>query len=283
MIMGYGWVTSIVMTCFMGCGQSKQGVIAHESVHQIRSIEKTTEAAGERNFRGQLADTLDFDLNYIMGKFNPENHPDFLEIPEIYRDGQVRYMRRDAFEAFQMMYVEALKEGVKLRIVSATRNFDHQKRIWENKWTGKTTIETGANALKIYPDASKRALKILEYSSMPGTSRHHWGTDVDFNALNNAWFENGEGQRVYQWLTAHASNFGFCQPYTALGEKRLTGYQEEKWHWTYVPVASEIQKKAQLLLKNEVITGFLGAETAIELDVVGKYVWGIHADCYPYN
>ena len=81
----------------------------------------------------------------------------------------------------------------------------------------------------------------------------------------------------------YGSVYGFCQAYTALGEDRPSGYQEEKWHWTYVPVAKEIQRKAQELLKNEDITGFFGSETAVEIDVVGKYVFGIHPACFPFN
>ena len=143
-------------------------------------------------------DSSVFDLNYITGRFDPSDHPDFMEIPPLYRDGQVRYVRRDVFSAFKKMYDAALKDGVRLRIISATRNFDSQKRIWENKWMGKTRIENGTDASKAFPEPGERALKILEYSSMPGTSRHHWGTDLDFNALNNSWFEKGEGLKMYQ-------------------------------------------------------------------------------------
>ena len=34
----------------------------------------------------------------------------------------------------------AKKEGVILTIISATRNFESQKRIWENKWNGLLQI-----------------------------------------------------------------------------------------------------------------------------------------------
>ncbi|MBK8672515.1 MAG: D-alanyl-D-alanine carboxypeptidase family protein [Bacteroidetes bacterium] len=30
---------------------------------------------------------------------------------------------------------------------------------------------------------------------MPGSSRHHWGTEVDINALSNAYFSTGEGKK----------------------------------------------------------------------------------------
>ncbi len=50
---------------------------------------------------------------------------------------------------------------------------------------------------------------------MPGTSRHHWGTEIDLNALNNKWFENGKGLKVYQLAYKNAAQYGFHQPYTA--------------------------------------------------------------------
>ncbi len=64
---------------------------------------------------------------------------------------------------------------------------------------------------------------------MPG-ARHHWGTDFDLNALNNAYFNTKDGKRIYDWLTQHAAEFGFCQPYTAKGgpDGRPIGYEEEK-------------------------------------------------------
>jgi zinc D-Ala-D-Ala carboxypeptidase len=55
----------------------------------------------------------------------------------------------------------------------------------------------------------------MQYSSMPGTSRHHWGTDVDLYALDDIYFTYGDGKIVYDWLLANAANYGFCQPYTA--------------------------------------------------------------------
>ena len=80
------------------------------------------------------------------------------------------------------------------------------------------------------PEPVERARMILTYSSMPGTSRHHWGTDMDLNKDNNGYFATGEGLKVYEWLQAHAHEYGFCQPYTPKGPNRPEGYNEEKWH-----------------------------------------------------
>lgn len=223
--------------------------------------------------------TVEYSTDYIMGKFDPVAHPDFMLIPAQYRDEDIRYIRKDVMEGFIKMYESAAKDGIRIVIRSATRNFENQKRIWENKWTGKTILEDGTNAAKDIQDDLSRAKKILEYSSMPGTSRHHWGTDLDFNSFDNQWFESGEGLALYQWLTTHAHQYGFCQTYTKMGTDRNTGYFEEKWHWTYMPVSQEITRQAKEKIKNEMIQGFLGAETATQIDIVKNFILGISPSC----
>jgi len=120
-----------------------------------------------------------------------------------------------------------------------------------------------------------RALEILHYSSMPGTSRHHWGTDLDFNSFENSYFESGKGLDIYNWLLANAPSYGFFRPYTPKGEARPYGYEEEKWHWSYAPLADEYMKTANSQLHDGLIDGFQGAETAPEIKVVEKYVKGV--------
>ncbi|HHM21379.1 MAG TPA: D-alanyl-D-alanine carboxypeptidase family protein, partial [Bacteroidetes bacterium] len=156
---------------------------------------------------------------------------------------------------------------------------NRQKNIWESKWTGARKIENGTNAATNYPDPKTRALKILEYSSMPGTSRHHWGTDIDINDLDNFTFEHGKGEEVYNWLVANAARFGFCQPYTKKGKERPHGYNEEKWHWSYIPIARQLTDLAAARLRDDMISGFKGAETAVKIGVVEKYVLGINREC----
>lgn len=231
------------------------------------------------NTNSENANQLMITADYLMGKFDPTQHPEFILIPAKYRDEELRYIRKDVLQSFILMYEAATKEGIVLKIKSATRNFENQKRIWEKKWTGKTILEDNINAATDIKDDLNRAKKILEYSSMPGTSRHHWGTDMDFNAFTNEWFEKGEGLILYTWLLNHASEYGFCQPYTKIGSDRKIGYFEEKWHWTYMPVSGKLTELAKLTLKNEMISGFLGAETASKIDVVQNYILGISPKC----
>lgn len=223
---------------------------------------------------------IEFGVEYIMGKFNPAKHPDFSEIPTSYADKQGRYMRTDAMQSFADMHQAAKSDGITLTIRSATRNFDYQKGIWERKWTGATTLSDGTNAAKDIKSPIHRARKILEFSSMPGTSRHHWGTDIDINSFNNEYFSNGQGLKEYNWLQANGPKYGFIQVYTAFSDLRPKGYNEEKWHYTYRPVSKILSLEAKDLLEDSMISGFKGDLTPKDISVVENYVLGINPACF---
>ena len=228
-----------------------------------------------------VPDTIEpqFDLTYLMGKFDPTQHPDFVLIDTLYADRAGLYLRKETYTAFRKMYDAARQDGIRLQIRSATRTFGAQKYIWERKWNGETTIENGKSAPEAYPDAVTRARMILKYSSMPGSSRHHWGTDIDLNAFDNSWFDAGPGLEIYQWLVLHAAKYGFCQPYTKKGPERPYGYEEERWHWSYLPLAKPLTQFAADQLKEEMIGGFAGAGVAHDLHIVEHYVLGINPEC----
>jgi zinc D-Ala-D-Ala carboxypeptidase len=218
-------------------------------------------------------------VTYLMGKFDPSKHPDFVKIAPKYSDKKEAFLRKETYEAFLKMAEAAEKDKIQLKILSATRNFDRQKKIWEDKWRGLVKVEDGTNVAKAIKDPTKRALKILNYSSMPGSSRHHWGTDLDLNYLSDDYFVNGQGKKIYAWLVANAATYGFCQPYSDKSSGR-TGYNEEKWHWSYMPLSAPFTAAAKAKLKNEMIVGgFEGSETAPDIDIVKKYVLGINTGC----
>jgi hypothetical protein len=114
---------------------------------------------------------------------------------------------------------------------------------------------------------------------MPGTSRHHWGTDIDINSVENAYFETKKGSSEYQWLSQNAYKYGFCQTYTAKGKNRPKGYNEEPWHWSYLPLSKTCLTKYIEQIDDSQLKGFLGSETAVEIKVVENYVKGINKDC----
>lgn len=214
------------------------------------------------------------DNNFLLGKFQPENSPIFDSIPDSLADRSGLLLQREALAAYQEMFEAAKADSINLVIRSATRNFYYQKKIWEGKWQGTRAVK-GIDACKDDLTEKQKAFIILKYSSMPGTSRHHWGTDIDLNSFDNAYFSYGEGKRIYTWLQEHAANYGFYQPYTKKGTDRPHGYEEEKWHWSYFPLSDTYLKAYEQQLTNANIRGFYGAATTKEIDILKKYVSGI--------
>lgn len=198
----------------------------------------------------------------LMGEFEPAAHPDFVQLPSRYTNRESAWLRAETARAFQIMADSAAKDGIRIFVVSATRNHEYQSDIWTRKWDSRNG------------SPEEKALSILEYSSMPGTSRHHWGTDFDINSVEPSYFESGQGAKVYEWMHEHAAKYGFFQPYTAQMRGR-TGYNEEKWHWSYQPIARKLLKAYNHLITPADIQGFPGAEVNGEIDVIGRYVNGI--------
>lgn len=221
-------------------------------------------------------------LNYLLGKFDPGKDTNFVRLNAPYAAGAAlgRYLHKQTYTAFTEMYDSARADDVKLTILSATRNFNYQAGIWNAKWNGQRLVE-GLNLRKNIPDASERALKILRYSSMPGTSRHHWGTDIDLNSFDNSYFKTGKGLKEYQWLQRNAANFGFCQTYNSIDtiNGRKSGYQEEKWHWSYLPLADRYLSAYLNQVSYEDIKGFDGDSVAQKIGVIPNYVGSINQAC----
>ena len=200
--------------------------------------------------------------DFVLGKFNYTKHDAFEKISTSHSSKTI-YLNKSCYEAFKRMYKQAKADGVNLKIISGTRNFYEQKSIWERKWKKYENLEPNA-----------RALKILEYSSMPTSSRHHWGTDMDLNNLTNSYFEKGEGLKIYNWLLKHAKSYGFKQVYIEKTHGR-TGYNMEKWHWSYMPLAETYLEFYNDNINYTDISDFKGFEQAEELDVIKYYVNGI--------
>lgn len=226
--------------------------------------------------------STEYDKTYLLGQFDPSERSDFSKIDRKYTTKTGIYMRTEAYYAFIDMYSAAKADGVELTIISATRNFNSQKAIWESKWNGQRKVN-GMNLAEEVDDPVERAYQILLYSSMPGTSRHHWGTDIDMNSLENSYFASGEGLNVYEWLTANAADYGFYLVYTAKGESRPNGYEEEKWHWTYLPLSWEMLQQYTNLITHSDISGFDGDESAETVNMIDNYVMGINPVCIEYS
>ncbi len=217
-------------------------------------------------------------IEILLGKVIASEDNNLVVVPAQYASREGIYMQQEALDSFLKMHKAASTDGISLMIISGFRSFDHQKRIWENKWNGRQILHGNIKATDI-SDHKEKALEILKYSAMPGTSRHHWGTDIDLNSLNNSYFAKGEGKKVYDWLSKNAIDYGFCQPYTSKSAGRQSGYEEEKWHWSYIPLANIYLKDYKRNVDYNDIKGFDGWQTAEKINVIEKFVISINKDC----
>ncbi len=216
---------------------------------------------------------------YLTGKFDPAQRRDFVLIPPQYvYGGNNMYLRKETLNAFTQMQDIAAMDGINLKIASATRNFEYQKGLWEKKWNGITFVDGKALPESI-PDGLERFKKILEYSAAPATSRHHWGTDIDINGADPAYFNSEKGRKEYEWLVQNADKFGFCQIYNQKGQNRATGYNEEKWHWSYLPIARDLTQEYARLVTKKNISGFAGDNFINQIDLMNDYVLSINSNC----
>lgn len=200
-------------------------------------------------------------LDILTGRFDPKENPAFVRIPCRYTDHTEMYVQSEVLEAFKRMCSAARKDGIKLFIVSATRNFYRQAEIWDGKWDRNAGIRT------------TRAATILQYSSMPGTSRHHWGTDIDLCSTENEDWETPELQKTLAWLQSHAVEYGFFMPYT--DDPNRPGYKYEPWHWSYFPISDIYTETYKNAITNHDLYGFRGYTAARQLNVIRNYVLGI--------
>ncbi|MDC1186463.1 M15 family metallopeptidase [Crocinitomicaceae bacterium] len=209
--------------------------------------------------------TLDTpDNDYLVGKTSFSNDRGFVLVNPKHCSKSM-YLRTQVYEAFIKMYNTAIQEGIQLIIISGARSFEHQKSIWERKWNNLNSTSP-----------KEKALEILKYSSMPMSSRHHWGTDFDLNSLENEYFESKEGLKIYNWLTANASKFGFCQVYSDKKVSDRKGYEMEKWHWSFMPLSSKLLERYNRKISIGDINGFQGSEVASEIGIIENYVNGIN-------
>ena len=150
------------------------------------------------------------------------------------------------------MQVAAAYEGFNLQAASSWRGFERQLAIWNGKWRGERPLLDADNqpldALQL--DDMERLHAILRWSALPGTSRHHWGTDLDIYdpdclpvgtrlALEPWEYEAGGWfADLGEWLGDHMADFGFFLPY-AKPLDAAQGVAYEPWHISFAPESGE--------------------------------------------
>lgn len=211
---------------------------------------------------------------HLLGKCDYKYDTCFILVPPQYCYRKI-YLQKETCQKFIEMHQAAKKDSISIIINSGARNFYAQKSIWDRKWRAiKRKLQKDTSNLNI--ENKKIALEILLKCAMPSTSRHHWGTDIDiFYRSGNEYFDTLEGKKQYHWMKKNAHKFGFHQVYTDKKKTQRSGYEEEKWHWSYIPIANKYTKKYAQLISYDDITEFKGSDLAKEINAIEHYVYGI--------
>ncbi|MBU3825053.1 MAG: M15 family metallopeptidase [Candidatus Oceanisphaera merdipullorum] len=153
----------------------------------------------------------------------------------------------DAKTAFMAMQAAAAAAGFNLQPASSYRDFGRQLAIWNGKYDGqRPVLDTASQPLDTLSLPPKQRINaILHWSALPGTSRHHWGSDLDVydptllpigaKLALEPWEYEADGYfyPLSQWLTANMARFGFYLPFA----ETSGGVAKEPWHLSYMPLA----------------------------------------------
>lgn len=181
-------------------------------------------------------------------------------------------LQPEVVQAFKKMAAAAAEAGIELKVVSGFRNYDRQVDIWNTKY--KEYRKDGL----IPPEAVN---KIIEYSTIPGTSRHHWGTDLDIiddgagvteRLLDPEKFrEGGPFHNMKVWMDENAETYGFVLVYTDSNNRK--GFHYEPWHYSYAPISVPMLKayREQKLAENLDTSKLYGGQI-LNKDFMERYI-----------
>lgn len=196
-------------------------------------------------------------------------------------------LQADVARVFEALQKDARQAGFDLAIASSYRSFDRQLAIWNGKASGARPVYDDRDAEVSFGGLSltEQLHAILRFSAIPGTSRHHWGTDLDvYDAgavapdyqvrLSVQEVEaGGLFDPLHRWLDeriAAGEAHGFYRPYN----KDRGGVAPERWHLSYSPlsVTCATQWCREMLLscwEDQALSEELLLRAQIEADLTG--------------
>ena len=195
-------------------------------------------------------------------------------------------------ESFKLFKQSAAQVGFDICIASGFRNFERQLAIWNAKFTNlRPVLDRNQNPIDMTELTEwEKVQAILTYSALPGTSRHHWGTDIDIydrNAVPADYqlqlvpseYTHGPFKALSLWLTENTHKYGFYLPY----QSNNAGVAPEPWHLSYTPISSKyqdaLQQNPQILIECLKQSDIAGQQAIIDnLEyILSHYVFNISA------
>ncbi|MFC0322513.1 M15 family metallopeptidase [Gallibacterium melopsittaci] len=197
-------------------------------------------------------------------------------IPSTY--STAHFLQKEAVTAFLGLQQAAKQAGINLQPASSFRDFGRQQWIWNHKFNGLRKVHDDRGNIinvSLFPDWQK-CEAILRWSTLPGSSRHHWGTEIDVFAPNllpvgqplllepQEYQTGGYFAPLVEFLLENMENFGFTLPFVNFPKYKKMGV--EFWHLSYQPLADEAKQQftPEILLESWKGENIAGKETIIE-------------------
>ena len=163
------------------------------------------------------------------------------------------FLQAEAVDAFLALQQAAKAAGFNLQPASTYRDFDRQMLIWNAKFNGERKVhdDNGCAIDMSKLDDLQKIQAMMRWSAVPGSSRHHWGTEIDIfdpdllpegqNLQLEPWEYQTGGYfaPLAEWLHHKAERFGFYFPFDGIHNAKV-GY--EPWHISYRPISAEYEK-----------------------------------------
>jgi LAS superfamily LD-carboxypeptidase LdcB len=175
-------------------------------------------------------------------------------------------LHNDVLAPWRRLANAAHTAGFDLALASGFRSFERQQFIWDAKISGQRPVfDDKGHALDTMSlPVLDKIESIMRWSALPGTSRHHWGTDIDIydraavpanyclQLVAEEYDDSGPFSPMLRWLkdylhTPDAPAFIF--PYI----QDNNGVMPEPWHLSYLPVARHYQETWSLELLQEIL------------------------------
>lgn len=165
------------------------------------------------------------------------------------------WIHENSQAAVILLQQQAAKAGFDLRLASSYRSFAQQCKIWNEKFNGNRPVYDphGRPVVMSKLNELEKIKAICYYSAIPGTSRHHWGTDMDvydaakitrqdLQLIPEEYQANGPCSALFDWMIKTLPTLEFSFPYLPPYSDTLK-IANEPWHISHNPVASVLAKQ----------------------------------------
>jgi LAS superfamily LD-carboxypeptidase LdcB len=191
-----------------------------------------------------------------LAEFRQLTGQDSSHLCEVVLGANTYWLSGPTVAAFSGLVEASRQQGFELAIASAHRNFQRQLLIWNEKAAGlRPVLDEAGNELDFdMLDKRQRVFAMLRWSALPGTSRHHWGSDIDVYdaAALTAEYRvqlcpgecsaGGVFSELHRWLDESISegrSCGFYRPF----DIDCGGVAPEPWHLSFAPEARKFERQ----------------------------------------